>query len=385
MPISSLSGQPIPEPIQTPSIPKSVSKAESRMTSVSAAINAEASEGVLLGSKNIELLSSSLLPRKASVEAVTSEARRVLLKNQVSEEVTGGLEAVASARLNPRFNRHLRATAESGSIAEGSLQLLPEPDVFAVGHNSIIFAQGKATIVGVEGNDQAQFLSTLERTNPDVAARLAAIPKENVFFVSRKEEQEINELVDNKLALMATELREGLTETNPEVEVAVSEEERDEKEEEVEKEAEKAPVSELGGAQRRLIPETPVSVLAAAVNEVFAQRLFSITQESAAWLRAAAGMVLSNARARQREAQETSKKRQEETREMERQDIKEDQKHYEQNQDAIKSDQRRSALQQAATRQGNASSSESIALGVSQEKKQAGEPAPNPHPKTSGF
>ena len=96
-------------------------------------------------------------------------------------------------------------------------------------------------------------------------------------------------------------------------------------------------------------------------------------------------MVLSNARARQREAQETSKKRQEETREMERQDIKEDQKHYEQNQDAIKSDQRRSALQQAATRQGNASSSESIALGVSQEKKQAGEPAPNPHPKTSGF
>jgi hypothetical protein len=382
MPISSLSGGTTPEPIQTQPVSKPISKAEARMTSVSAAINAEAPEGVLLGSKKIEPLSSSLLPR-TSPEAVNSEARKILTRNQVSGEVSGGPDAVAVARLNSRFNRLLRSTAKPSTAPEGVAQLLPEPDVYASGHVSIIFTPGKATIVGLEGVDPVQFRQNLERTNPDVASRLAAIPKEDVFFVSRKEEQEINQLVDSKIALMATELREGLTQRAPQEEEPLAAEEEQEPQEGVEEEEAKGPESVAGGSQRRTIQETPTSVLAAAVNEVFAQHLLSITQESAAWLRAAAGMMLSNARQREREAAESSKKRQEENREVERADIKEDQKHYDQEQEAIESDQTRSSTQQAAARREKAISSESIALGVSQEKKRAGEPSPPPNPKTS--
>jgi hypothetical protein len=113
------------------------------------------------------------------------------------------------------------------------------------------------------------------------------------------------------------------------------------------------------------------------------QRFLSITQESAAWLRAAAGMVLSNARQREREAAESSKERQEENQEIVRESIKEDQKYHERILEGVKSDQRKTSVQQAAVRRGKSISSESIALDVSQEKKQAGEPSPPPNPKTS--
>ena len=357
------------KPIQALSGPKPVGQTESRTASTAAeALTTEFPEGILLGSKKIDQLSP---PTRLPGELVDAIAKETLDKNQVSGELSFGLEAVASARLNPRFNRLLRSFA---SEPRAEAPLLPEPEVCASGHVSIIFTQDRATIVGLEGEDPVQFQQNLERTHPEIALRLKAMPKDHLSFVIRKEEQTIIQAVDSKLALMATELREGLSEAVSEPEEAPAEpEEETHEEEEVEKKPGVEALAAVG--PERAVLETPTSVLAAAVNDVFTARILSATS----WLqRAAARVTMSWAHRQADEARKVIEEKQREKEEIRRENIKEDVKHYEQTKNVVKSDQTRSDV-----RRERAVSGEAIAFGIAQGKEQAGEPSPPISPKTS--
>lgn len=199
MPVSPLPAEKPSQTIETPSGSKPVGKIEGRTATTAAeAIQTEFPEGILLGSKKFDHLSP---PTRLPGELVDKVAQETLDKNQVSGELLSGLEAVASARLNPHFNRLLRSIAAE---PRAEAPLLPEPEVYASGHVSIIFTLDRATIVGIEGEDLAQFRQTLERTNPEIASRLEGMPEDHLSFVTRQEEQTINQVVDSKLALMAT-------------------------------------------------------------------------------------------------------------------------------------------------------------------------------------
>ena len=153
------------------------------------AMRAESSEGIFLGSRNVEPLSSPFLasfPRKE----LFSIARGVLERNQVLKGAAeAGAEAVAAARLNHHFNRFVGGAAEC---------LLPEKEVAHVGTVRLIFTLGAVTILGLkEGEDW--------RADPKIAFRVGAL---RPYVISQEEEQKIDDLVDSQLALLATEIGE---------------------------------------------------------------------------------------------------------------------------------------------------------------------------------
>ena len=92
-------------------------------------------------------------------------------------------------------------------------------------------------------------------------------------------------------------------------------------------------------------PKTVVST-AEAVDLVFAH---SITTLSKALSQAAIKIVESNTRERQRQSSETARKRQEEKKEVVREEITQDQRYHDQNQNAIKADQQRFERQRPPT------------------------------------
>ena len=266
--------------------------------------------GVFLGSRKFDRL--ALIPTGLSPEKVFAIAKEVLEKNQIS--VPGaGAEAVAAARLNPRFNRLLRAMAGPGSATS----LLPEPEVSLVGSARLIFTPGAVTIVGLEGEDPVEFLKRVRRS-------LRASPPSVSSSSLRRKSRRSTSSSTAPWPFLATELREGVRAHK--------------------NKASKAPGAALSLRQRRR-PETPASVVAAMINEVFVQRFLSVVHGAAAWSRAVAKSMLSNARQRDRQAAEETRQRQEKAKEIVREDIKRDERLHAKAQEAIASDRKRAAIQ----------------------------------------